>query len=100
MKNGVDPAKHGSEKAVREKLAETLRQKQPEVSREQPEAEARGALSRIVLEAEYIKPAKRKQAEEILLSTAKALSALLDRRRITDYATKAALSEVALAQAA
>jgi hypothetical protein len=119
MKHGVDPAKYKSEKAVREALAESLRRKTPVPK---PEGEAREgppppaperigewldttgvhstlqfALSRIVLEAEYIRPAKRKEAERILLDAAKALSNLVDKRRITDDATKAALADVAQA---
>lgn len=52
-------------------------------------------VTRLVIEAEYVKKGKEKEAEKILREAIGALHRLVDRKRITDEATKAALEEAA-----
>ena len=52
-------------------------------------------VMQLVLETEYVKKGKEKEAEKILREAIGALKQIVDRKRITDDATKSALDEAA-----
>jgi hypothetical protein len=51
-------------------------------------------ISRLIVEAEYVRKGKEGEAERILREAVEALAKLVDKRRIRDEATKAALAEI------
>jgi hypothetical protein len=110
MRHGLDPSKYRSERMLREALGKVLSGKGAGPPKEGAggghagpadvdawlettgvHSAIRVTLSRLVVAAEYIKPASRAKAEAILVAAAAELSKLVDQRKITGDATRAAL---------
>jgi hypothetical protein len=113
MRAGFDPAEYGSEGAFRNVGEPSERSSVPATTPAKPNQtvtiETAGdlfgttsirssmqmLLARLVVEAEFVRKGREKEAEQIVQKCVADLNALVDKRRIKDAATKAALGEAA-----